>query len=158
MAVYTDRAEPVNQGDLFADIPFVIPRGDDREREDLVGMVISHDCDCDKFFTERDRGRLEHPDRFPITMAPVFRVEELQGGQDGDARAGRIRRFFYLPPEDEREDLVVDLWFEQPVAMTQLLDRDRMASLSDEYVQRLHIQLWELRTRVKAATFLGSSQ
>lgn len=155
MPVYEDRDEPVNQGDIFEDVPFVLPRGEERPTVELMGMIISHDCDCDKFFSERDRGRLEEPERFCVAVAPAYPCEELQGGQCGDARAGRIRRFFWLPAERDLPELVIDLWFEQPVPITQLLDRSRRVSLSDDYRRRLHIQIWELRTRIPAARFLG---
>lgn len=155
MPVYEDRGEPVNQGDIFDGVPFVLPHGQERPSAEFMGMVISHDCDCDKFFNERERGRLPEPERFCLTVAPAYPCEELQGGQCGDARAGRIRRFFWLPAERDLPELVIDLWFEQPVPMTELLGRQRLVSLSDEYRRRLHIQIWELRTRIAAAQFLG---
>jgi hypothetical protein len=154
LAVYGDREDAVNQGDIFRDVSFVIPRGPDRPSVVLMGMVVSHDCDCDKFFSERDRGRLPEPDRFCVAIAPTYPLSELQGGRAGDARAGRIRRFFPLPAEDEHPEMVVDLWFEQPIPMTELLDRERIGSLSEEYVRRLHIQIWELRTRIAAEKVL----
>jgi hypothetical protein len=111
-------------------------------------MVISHHCDCDKFQAEKEKGDAHDMARWPIAVAPVYRLGDLQGGQDGDARAGRIRRFFYLPAEADHEERVVDLWFEQPIPAIVLMKKDREASVSDDWLRRLHIQIWELRSRV----------
>jgi hypothetical protein len=56
VSVYTEREEPLNQGDVFRELGFSIPRGDDRSIEVLDGMVISHHCDCDKFHVEQEKG------------------------------------------------------------------------------------------------------
>lgn len=45
MPVYTERQEEINQGDIFSDVPFGVPP----DSGEAWGMVISHDCDVDKF-------------------------------------------------------------------------------------------------------------
>lgn len=148
MSVYAERGEPLNQGDIFHAVEFSIARGGDRTIETFDGMVISHHCDCDKFHVEKGKGDAHDIERFPIALAPVYKLEDLKGGQGGDAKACRIRRFFFIEAEGDREELVVDLWWEQPIPAVVLLEKERIASVSDDYLRRMHIQLWELRTRV----------
>lgn len=147
MAVYQAREYPLNQGDLFGEVPLLSVDGSKRPDKVARAMVVSHDCDCDKYFSEIERGRAREPDLWPVTVAPVYELSDLRGGQGGDARAGRIKRFFYIAPEGDHGEMVADLWFEQPVSITQLLALPKIASLSDEWLKRLHIQIWELRTR-----------
>jgi hypothetical protein len=150
-AVYSRRNEPLNQGDIFKEVPFTSPHGDDRRTLIMEGMVTSHDCDCDKYFHEVNKGAVDNPDGWPVIVVPVYPIEQLQGGQDGNARLGKIRRWFYLPADQGRSEYVADFWFEQPIPIVQLLARERVASLSHEWRQRLHIHIWEMRTRVPAA-------
>lgn len=147
MAVYQTRDQQLNQGDIFEDVPLLTVDGADRPPKIARGMVVSHDCDCDKYFNEVQRGRATGPELWPATVAPVYDLTELRGGQSGDARAGRIKRFFYIAPEGNFGEMVADLWFEQPVSIAQLIELPRVASLSDDWLKRLHIQIWELRTR-----------
>jgi hypothetical protein len=140
--VYTDRsADDANQGDIFADVPFVI-----RPEGAVWGMIVSHDCDCDKFLKPKTPIPDEQRPIWPITMAPVHPIEELTGGRMKAAREREMPRYFYLPAEDDLPELVADLWFEQPVPMEQVLTCDRVASLSDEWRGRLWTQIIRLRT------------
>lgn len=152
MAVYQAREEQLNQGDIFEDVPLLTVDGPERPQKIARGMVVSHDCDCDKYFNEVRRGRASGPALWPVAVAPVYDLKDLRGGQSGDARAGRIKRFFYIAPEGDHGEMVADLWFEQPVSIAQLLGLRRVASLSDEWLKRLHIQIWELRTRKRLPT------
>lgn len=150
MPIYVEREEPLNQGDIFAEVDFTLPRGASRVPETRAGMVLSHSCDCDKYFAELERDRVPEPDCWPVTVAPIHEISELDAGKAGDARRNRIKRFFYLPAEGGFDEMVVDLWFEQPIPIVQLDPDGRLTSLSDDWVKRLHIQMWELRTRIKA--------
>jgi hypothetical protein len=110
-------------------------------------MIVSHDCDCDKFL----KPKTPIPDKakplWPITMAPVHPIEHLDGARIKLIRQDRIDRYFHLPGENGLPELVADLWLEQPVPMVKALDCERQASLSDEWRARLWAQIIRLRTR-----------
>lgn len=141
MPVYADRPEQVNQGDIFEQVPFL----DGPAGASAWGMVISHDCDVDKFL---------HPSRpispmasssWRITMAVVHPVDDLAGGRAGDVRADRMPRYFFLAAEGELPDLCADLWTEQPVRADQLVNCPRVVSLSPETRERLWWKIIRLR-------------
>jgi hypothetical protein len=145
VAVYTDRSsDDANQGDVFEDVPFGVYQRDDGAGS--LGMIISHDCDCDKFLKPKTPIADELRPIWPITAAPVHSIEELTGGQKKAVRAGEMRRYFHLPAEDDEPELVVDLWLEQPVPMEKVVSCDRRTSLSDEWRLRLWAQIVRLRT------------
>jgi hypothetical protein len=141
VAVYTERPDPFNQGDIFEAVPFDIAP----LVGPSVGMVISHDCDLDKFLKPQRPLAPEVRDAFRITMAVVHRVDQLGGGRENDVRADRIHRYLYLPAEDELEELCVDLWTEQPVRMADVEELEPVASLSTEYKNLLWWKLIRLR-------------
>jgi hypothetical protein len=139
--VYGERPEAINQGDIFEQVPFLAPPAGDAS----WGMVISHDCDIDKFL---------HPNRplsptarasWRITVAVVHPVDDLGGGRPGDVRADRMPRYFFLEAEGELPDLCADLWTEQPVRAEQLVRCPRIASLSPETRVRLWWKIIRLR-------------
>ena len=146
MPVYEDRPEPFSQGDIFTDVPFTLPAGDfDRLSRLSLGMIVAHDCDCDKA-----AGRHEEapPDQLTVATAPVYPLALFEAsGQAGDIRAGRIRRYFHLPEEDGREALCVDLVLHQPMPVPLLRRREKVASLSDEYRGRLLLHMWRMLAR-----------
>src|SRR5690349_6835859 len=122
MPVYVERQEALNQGDLFADVPFTLPRGD-YERLSSVhpGLVVSHDCDCDKAVGRQPDAE---PDRLVVTLMPVYPLERFaSSGQAGDIRAGRIWRYLYLPAEGEQEERCADYLLMQPVPVPLLQAR-----------------------------------
>jgi hypothetical protein len=140
--VYSDRSEnDVNQGDLFEDVPFPVPLID----APLIGMVISHDCECDKFLKPRTPLTPEAREAWRITLACAHPLDMLPGGTAKAARDDATPRYLHLPAEDDVPELVVDLWTEQPVRMLELLDCDRSASLSTEYRNRLWWKIIRLR-------------
>ena len=145
MPVYEDRSsDEANQGDIFADVPFVAyPRPDG---DASLGIVISHDCDCDKFLKPKTPIPEEQRSIWPITMAPVHPIDELTGGRMKAARERAMPRYFHLPAEDDFPELVADLWLEQPVPIERVIASERRASLSDEWRGRLWTQLIRLRT------------
>jgi hypothetical protein len=150
---YGDPEEPdrLNQGDLLADVRFI--GSDSRDLTRVVpclGVVTAHSCDCDKFYSACDRGASEDIQAtWPIMIAPAHSPDLLVGGQAGDARAGRMPRYFHLPEEGEIDELVVDLAREQAVPAPTLAGLDRVASLSQETLHKLYVHLWVLRTRLK---------
>lgn len=108
-------------------------------------MLISHDCDCDKYLkpntplTERERYE------WRVTVAIVHPLEQLTGGRRRATREDKMPRYLMLPAEDGLVDLVVDLWSVQPVRMAKLLDCKRRASLSDEWRTKLWWKIIRLR-------------
>lgn len=149
MTVYTDRSEhDANQGDVFADVPMRIPG---IEELSGLGMVISHDCDCDKFLKPKTPVPEEERPVWPITIAPVHAIEQLTGGRINAVREQRMPRYFHLPAEGDMPELVADLWLEQPVPIARILERERRGSLSDEWRARLWAQIIRLRTGRDAA-------
>jgi hypothetical protein len=143
--VYADRStDDANQGDIFTDVSFAAyPRPDG---DPSLGMVISHDCDCDKFLKPKTPIPEEQRSIWPITIAPVHPIEELTGGRIKAARERAMPRYFHVPAEDGLPELVADLWLEQPVPIERVLVSDRQASLSDEWRGRLWTQIIRLRT------------
>lgn len=141
MPVYVDRSsDDANQGDVFLEVPFIFPE------ISTWGMILSHDCDCDKFLKPKTPIPDDQRSLWPITVAPVHSIDDLTGGRKKAARDGAMPRYFHLPEEGGRPELVVDLWLEQPVPMERVLACEREASLSDEWRVRLWTQIIRLRT------------
>jgi hypothetical protein len=139
--VYADRsADRLNQGDIFENVPFAI--GPDAPAR---GMVVSHDCDCDKFL--RPSTPLTDPEReaWTITMAVVHPVDDLTGGRPRAVREDKMPRYLYLPAEGELPELCVDLWTEQPVQALAVLECQRSASLSTDTRAALWWKIIRLR-------------
>jgi hypothetical protein len=96
---------------------------------------------CDKFF----RLSGDEAERFVVSVAPVHLFDELTGGRRPAARKGGMPRYFYLPAEGPRPELVADLYLDQPVRMAELLACERLTSLSAEWLGRLWQQFMRLR-------------
>lgn len=158
MAVYGEPEEPdgLNQGDLIADVPFAGQHADDLSRvTTMLGLVTMHSCDCDKFMVARRKGAdAELLATWPITVAPVHPPELLTGGQAGDARAGRMPRYFPIPLEGEMPEMVVDLWREQAVPARLLVTLERQATLSTDTLHKLYVHHWQLKTRIDFASMV----
>jgi hypothetical protein len=143
LPVYADREDnQVNQGDLFVEVPFPVPMLGDTP---LMGMVISHDCECDKFLKPRTPLSSERRAAWRLTVACAHPVDMLPGGTAKAARQDEMPRYLHLPEEADVPELVVDLWTEQPVRMVELLECDRVASLSAEFRNRLWWKIIRLR-------------
>jgi hypothetical protein len=56
-----------------------------------------------------------------------------------------MARYLTLPAEGDLGELVVDLWTEQPIRMTRLLECRRVTSLSDEWRTKLWWKIIRLR-------------
>lgn len=153
MAVYAEPEEPdrLNQGDLLIDVPFVGQDARDRAHATVaLGVVTAHSCDCDKFFSFREKGLAEELEAtWPIMVAPVHDPELLVGGQAGHARKGEMPRYFPIPSEGDHPELVIDLWREEAIPAVTLIELDRQACLSRETLLALYAHLWWLRTRLR---------
>lgn len=129
MAVFAERSAPVNQGDIFLGIPFQI----DPPGPGCMGMVISHDCEVDKFMAPARPLTDTAREAWTFTVALVHPVDELGASRAGSVRADAMPRYFYLEADPDRPDLpelCVDLWTEQPVRALELVECERIASLS----------------------------
>lgn len=141
MPVYQDRPDPINQGDIFDGVPFLDPPSGEMS----WGMVISHDCDADKFLQPARPLTQTAFESWRLTVAVVHPVDELGGGRAGDVRADRMPRYFYLEAERDLPELCADLWTVQPVRAAELVECDRVASLSPASRERLWWKIIRLR-------------
>ena len=147
MAVYGDRSEyDANQGDVFRDVPFNGFLSD--------GIITSHDCVLDKYLDGKPPLAPAEAELFVVSVAPVHALDLLSDGRRSAARAGDMPRYFYLPEEDGRPELVADLYLEQPIRFAELLDCTRVTSLSPEWLARLWQQFLRLRLGKKYLEFL----
>jgi len=113
----------------------------------MLGLVISHSCDIDKFREERPKLATRARNAWPVTLAPVYGLENLDAGQAGDVRAGRHRRYFHLPSEAKIPELMADLWMQQPVPIVRVLALKRRATLDPEWVARLWLHIFVTTSR-----------
>lgn len=135
--VYADRSgDAANQGDVFDGLSF--------GGRTMDGMITAHDCVLDKYLVPNRITQAE-AQHFMVSVAPVHPLDLLTGDRPANARAGRMPRYFYLPAEGERGELVVDLWLEQPMRFADILSRQRVTSLSDQWLGRLWQQLIRLK-------------
>lgn len=147
MAVYADRSDhDANQGDVFEAVPF--------GGFTIDGMVTSHDCVCDKYLEPRTPLSEEAAAEFPVSVAPVHPLDQLTDDWRAAVLRDRMPRYFLLPAEGERPDLVADLYLEQPVRFAEVLDCDRATSLSPEWLARLWQQFMRLRFGEDYMTFI----
>jgi hypothetical protein len=147
VAVYGDRSEyAANQGDVFEAVEF--------NGFTMDGMITAHDCVCDKYLNPRTPLDEEAAARFTISVAPVHAVDALTGDRRAAVRSNNMPRYFYLPEEDGRPELVADLYLEQPVVFAAVLEQPRLASLSPEWLGRLWQQFLRLRLGENYMEFL----
>jgi hypothetical protein len=144
LAVYGDRSQyEINQGDIFVDVPVPVPlRQDDQP---ATVMVISHDCECDKYLRPSRALSEAEAEAWRITVAIIPPIELLTEGRPRAVRDNAMPRYLHLPEEDPLPELVVDLWFEQPARMADVLDSERVASLSPEWREMLWWKIIRLR-------------
>lgn len=145
MAVYdADRAAEgdANQGDVFERVAFTATPLDDFVMD---GMVTSHDCVCDKYLKPHRPLSEEAAANFCVTVAPVHPIDLLTGERVAAVRADGMPRYFHLPAEAGRDELVADLYLEQPVRMADLMACTRVTCLSGEQLARLWQQFLRLR-------------
>jgi hypothetical protein len=143
VAVYADRSsEKANQGDLFANAELERPY---LNVKTSMVMLISHDCDCDKYLQPKTPLTELETHEWRVTVALVHPLSQLTGGRKHAAREDQMPRYFPLPQEGGMEYLVADLWTVQPMRMAYLLECERVASLSDEWRTRLWWKIIRLR-------------
>jgi hypothetical protein len=147
------RAVELAQGDIVEDIEFFRPKAAGyRDTVHLPGIVVSHSCDFTKFKADEDAGRTGL-DQYPLLVTAVSRESSIaDAGTRGHAQAGRVARYLYLPAEAPFADegRLVDFWWIQPVAVFELVNTRRLASMTDEWQRNLQIALdrffsWENR-------------
>lgn len=138
------RPEELAQGDILETVEFFRPKsGTYQDNQWAKGIVVSHSCDFTKFRADESKGR-EKLDMFPLLVAPVIPLSAVgDEGTAGNAKKGRVMRYFHLPPEASLgdEDHLVDFWFIQPAAVFELLEIPRLGSFSNEWQLRLQIAL-----------------
>lgn len=118
------RPQEVAQGDVFEDVRFLVPLPEGMYEDSGNVIVISHGCDCEKSLL-RDRDR-------PVLISPLMPLDDLPGGQPGDARAGRMARYWPLGGPDPRSaEFGVDLLLIQPILVDDLLLGTRRRSIDD---------------------------
>jgi hypothetical protein len=138
------RAEELAQGDVVEIYEFFRPKaGTYKDTVHAPAVVLSHSCDFTKYRMDEEQGRAGL-DLFPLIVAPVLGASMIPDrGTVGHAVRDRVARYFHLPPEEplESEDHLIDFWFMQPAAVEELLSIRRVASMTDEWQQRLHVGL-----------------
>jgi hypothetical protein len=149
------RPEELAQGDLLESIEFFHPKGGSyRDPISADGIVVSDSCDFTKFRADEEKGR-SGLDRFPLLVAPVVPAAAIgDAGAAGHAKAGRVMRYFPIPPQPQLADehYLVDFWFMQPISVFELLEATRRASMSDEWQRRLQIAIDRFFSRTEVAT------
>jgi hypothetical protein len=157
VAVYRDLEHQVDRGDIFGGVPFVYRH----DAEIIVlpgpGIVTSHGCDCEKYERHMAAKKVDPAflGTYTVQVAPLRSPIQFEAdGLIGDIRAGRAPRYFALPEEDPRGEMLVDLFFEQPILVKDLLAADRQASISEEMWRRLCVHCMVLQTRREVADVL----
>ncbi|MFN8132800.1 MAG: hypothetical protein U0R70_14735 [Solirubrobacteraceae bacterium] len=150
--VYGALNENLSVGDIIRDVTFVVIRDGEAPRrlEPMHGLVMTGDCELDKYWHKIERGISDEAVRaWPVTAAPLrTELDGLEGGGlAGDIRRGRVRRYFHIPAAGGLPEFAADLWFAQPVPRRGFDDR-RAATLSRTFLLRLFQQDWETRTRI----------
>jgi hypothetical protein len=134
------RTEQLAQGDVLEEVEFFAPRkGEYREPVRAPGLITSHSCDFTKFLALQAKGA--QVDRAPLLVAPLLKGEQLNSPDTvGNARAGKVARYVFVGDEAPLVgEHFADFWFMQPVAVLELLDAERIASMTDSwqrYLQR----------------------
>jgi hypothetical protein len=86
-------------------------------------IVVAHSCEYTKAVRQRER---------PLSIAPLLPADELPGGQPGDARAGRMSRYWPLPEVPPLEaGFVADFANIQPLVAEDLEQAERVVSIDD---------------------------
>jgi hypothetical protein len=141
LPVYGDRSKyAANQGDIFEDVQLEGPW-----THKARVMLISHDCDCDKFLDPKTPLSENERHAWRVTVAEVQLVSDLHANRRVPAQKDQMPRFLPLPAEGALPDMVVDLWTEQPIRFETLLKCNRVASLSKEWREKLWWKIIRLR-------------
>jgi hypothetical protein len=141
LAVYGDRSEhEANQGDIFEDVQLEGPW-----KHEAMVMLISHDCDCDKYLKPKVPLTESERDAWRVTIAEVQLLGDLHTNRRVPAEKNEMPRYLPLPAEGEHPAMVVDLWTEQPLRFLDLLKCKRKASLSPEWREQLWWKIVRLR-------------
>lgn len=148
--VYRELGDVLDQGDLLVDVPFL--RREGAAEPSVVtelGIVTSNGCQCERFTEAQARGASQEIiQTYPLHVAPVYDAASYDKGLQGDIRKGRVRRHFWIPREGEMPDLIVDLFYDQPVPAIALSDLHRVASISTDLWYALLVHAWTFRSHI----------
>lgn len=156
MAVYGQPERAINQGDIRASVPFYIRQQHSLQLVVGLGMIVSNSCDIDKYDEIKHTLNNNERKRFPISVAPLYGLGSLSVSATGDVRAGRHRRYFYVPPEGRHNEQLVDLWLAQPVPLVVIRGLTRIATLSKEHLAKFWAHAFVTMSRKDPAdVFIG---
>jgi hypothetical protein len=136
LAVYGQPEGAINQGDVRLGVRFYIRQQHSYQRVIALGMIVSNSCDIDKYAEVKHTLTNNERKRWPISVAPLYGLGSLSASTAGEVRAGRHRRYFYLPQEDRHNEQVVDLWLIQPVPLVVIRGLTRIGTLSREHLAK----------------------
>lgn len=122
---------------MIANVPFYMRQEHGHALVPVPGLVLSHSCDIDKYDEEKAKLNGNQRKRWPVQMLPLLSTADLSKGALGDVKAGRHRRYFYIPKEGPHQELVADFWLAQPVPLLVVKALTRLGTLSDDYLARL---------------------
>jgi hypothetical protein len=146
VSVYGDAHYALDQGYLLDAVPVRFPRSGEDSVEQSLAVVTSHGCDCDRY--ERAKAAGDSGETLVVQVAPVHPLAALDdNGLHNDIRKGGVHRYFHIPAEAGHDELVADLFFEQPLPTGDLMRLVRVASLSEDWCWRLSLQIFVLRSR-----------
>jgi hypothetical protein len=134
LAVYGQPEGAINQGDIRSSVPFYIRQQHTPNLVLTMGLIVSHSCDIDKYDEIKHTLGNNEKKRFPILVAPLYGLGSLTKEDAGNVRAGRHRRYFYVPAEGRHNEQVADLWLTQPVPLVIVRGLPRLATLSREHL------------------------
>lgn len=158
--VYRDPDEPLDQGDLLEDVPFVRRADDSIEVLPNLGIITSHGCDSERYFRYVSQGKDDTIlATYPASVAPVYPAAsraDLATGQLRLIGEGRMPRYFLLPEEEPHPERIIDLLYEQPIPARVLESLNRIGSISEDYWHYLLVHMWVRRSRMKPEdVFIG---
>lgn len=120
----------------------------------LPGLVVSHSCDVDKYIEKKDSLDGNTKKAWPVTMVPLLSPAQMEEDVLSDVRAHRHYRYLHLPREAQHQELIADLWQMQPVPRMAVERLNLIATLSEDYVNRLWAALIISFTRVDPGVLL----
>jgi hypothetical protein len=119
---------------VFVSVPYFVRLPGAWVEEQGPVIVVAHSCEYTKATRQRER---------PLSIAPLLQTDELPGGQPGDARAGRMSRYWPLPEVPPLEaGFVADFANIQPLVAEDLEHAERVTSIDDDGQVALVGRLW----------------
>lgn len=158
--VLREHEHDIDQGDILNEVPFVERRGSGVFKIEMLGMVTSHGCTCEKYTRLRDSGEADDHflETYTLHVTPLMAASRFDGNELGNIRSGRVRQYHALPASDVLPELVLDLNLEQPVPAILLLELKRRASLAEAFWDRFVIHRFVFQTRRDPRAALQSNE